>query len=123
MAEEEFVLAGKRAERETEGEAEEPASAKTKEVEEIKVMIEETQTWFQEQTKVMEGQPKNVDAPFRAIDLDLRGSKLQRKVLRLMNRKPPKAQAKKSTASPAPSQTEATTEPSPEESRTPHEDL
>ena len=117
-------MSGKRAEKETESEEDEPASARwtAMEVEEIKMMIEGIQTWFQEQIKAIEGQPKNVDAPFRALDLDLRGSNLQKRILRLMNRKPPKPKPKKSTTSTTPSPTEASTESMPEQTQ-PREDL
>ncbi|KAF8335867.1 actin-like ATPase domain-containing protein [Cantharellus anzutake] len=126
LADEGLTAVGERADED--GEEVDSSTVKwtAEEAEEIRTIVEETQSWFQKQLDAVVDQPKNVDAPIRAIDLDIRGSKLQKKVLRLINRKAakPKPSSRKSTTSSSTqTRTEGSTGEKPEPTHIPREDL
>lgn len=77
------------------------------ELEEVREVIDEAEKWLKEKIEQVAGSPKNVDVPFRAAEIDQKGIRLQRKVLRLSTK--PKLNPKKKSATTTSSSTSPTT--------------
>ncbi|KAF8315850.1 HSP70-domain-containing protein [Clavulina sp. PMI_390] len=101
-------------EEDVEASAESPIARFTsEELDEIRDVIADTEKWLKEKIEQVGGTKKNVDAPFRAAEIDQQGIKLQRKVVALEKRpkpKPAKKKTKSSTSASSSSTTASATE-------------
>jgi hypothetical protein len=79
------------------------------ELEEAREAIDEAEKWLKEKIEQVAGSPKNVDVPFRAAEIDQKGIRLQRKVMRLPAKLKVKPKKQSATAASPESSTSPTT--------------
>ena len=105
----------------TDSEGENTPKWTPEEIAEIAELVSETTSWMDAQLAEVGGKPKNVDAPFRAAELDAKGIRIQKAVLRLTNRKATKPSPRKKAPTSSSSARSSTPSPSEDSETLPQE--